>query len=412
MRNKLFAMEQIEEELDVVELEASAEEGEVADVQVEIEEEVSEVALQEAAVADGIGAADQLEEIEDVVEASIEEGEGLDPIAAEAIRIAVEAVCARVGASPKSMYALYATENFESASSRKANTRFALESVSDFLKNLWDKIKAAVSNIWQKVVEFWNKHLSSLNRVLKALESMKARVSSTKGAPQLTDKDVKASGGLIATFPGTGDLTVASVTAFVNTHKDLDRKGGDAMLDKVNANNPAAMLTNISGMKDVKFTYGSESAPLAGGVHFEVEMEVENAKVADEDKIEVKLLVQEERVTGDKERDLIVADKAKLKALIESTIAVIKATIKGRDDVTKAKAKFDKAVKDTTKAINAIDTSDDNARKAARKQAQALRAFSTINSKIPSVNAKLAAADVRLAKGVLTFANASLAQYK
>lgn len=412
MRNKLFAMEQIEEDLDVVELEASVEEGEVADVQVEVEEEVGEVALQETAVADGIGAADQLEEIEDVVEASIEEGEGLDPIAAEAIRIAVEAVCARVGASPKSMYALYATENFESASSRKANTRFALESVSDFLKNLWAKIKAAVSNIWQKVVEFWNKHLSSLNRVLKALESMKARVSSTKGAPQLTDKDVKASGGLIATFPGAGDVTEASVAAFIKTHAGIDRKDSDKLLDAVNGSSPADLLTAVAGLKGMKTKIASESAPLAGGVHFDMEMEVENAGADDEDKIEVKLVIQEERVTGDKERDLIVADKAKLKGLIESTIAVIKTAVKGRDDVTKAKAKFDKSVKDITKVINEVDMSDEGARKAARKQAQALRAFSTINSKIPSLNAKLAAADVRLAKGVLSFASASLSQYK
>ena len=59
-----------------------------------------------------------MEEVEGLVEDAVENGEGLDPVAAEAVRISVEAICARIGANPKAVYPLYATENFASASSR------------------------------------------------------------------------------------------------------------------------------------------------------------------------------------------------------------------------------------------------------------------------------------------------------
>ena len=129
--SKLFAFENADVIGDEVELETPVEVGEVADVEVDVMEEGGEIEEQAEAIEEGVGASDQMEQVEELVEQAAEEGEGLDPVAAEAIRIAVEAICARVGANPKSMYALYATENFQSASSRKANTRFALEGVGD-----------------------------------------------------------------------------------------------------------------------------------------------------------------------------------------------------------------------------------------------------------------------------------------
>ena len=114
---KLFALEEAELEGTEVELEAAPEVGEVADVQVEVEADASEMTEVAAGVEEGMGAADQMEQVEEVVEQAAE-GEGLDPVAAEAIKIAVEAICARIGANPKAVYSLYATENFQSASSR------------------------------------------------------------------------------------------------------------------------------------------------------------------------------------------------------------------------------------------------------------------------------------------------------
>ncbi|EKD89614.1 MAG: hypothetical protein ACD_33C00031G0001, partial [uncultured bacterium] len=77
---KLFAMEDEGSASDVVELEATPQEGEVAEVQVEMAADTAEVAEQSEAVDEGMAAADQLEEVQEVVEQSVEQGEGLDPV--------------------------------------------------------------------------------------------------------------------------------------------------------------------------------------------------------------------------------------------------------------------------------------------------------------------------------------------
>ena len=134
--SKLFALEDINTDSAVGELEVTPQEGEVADVQAEVEPEVAEIGEQTEAIDEGMSATDQLEQVEQVVEQAAE-GEGLSEVSAEAIRIAVEAICVRVGANPKTLYNMYATENFQSASSRKANSKIALEGVSEFLKDMW-----------------------------------------------------------------------------------------------------------------------------------------------------------------------------------------------------------------------------------------------------------------------------------
>ena len=414
--SKLFALEELDEVVDAGEMEASVEEGEVADVQVDVEEEVAEVGSQETAIDDGMGAAGQLEEIEDVVEASIEEGEGLDPVAAEAVRIAVEAICARVGANPKSMYALYATENFQSASSRKANSRIALEGISDFLKSLWEKIKAAVSNIWTKVTEFWNKHVSNLGRVLKALESMKSKISATKGSPNQGSDEVKASSGLVSTFAGKGDVSTVEINNFISAHtkaaKSADTETKVLMQAVSNAGTPNNLLPALSGVTSGSIKLGEASAPLAGGVYLEYKYEIENDKSTEEDGITFKFEVEEESADSDKERDLYVAGKDALKKVVQDTIVLIKASVKTRDTVDKDRKEFEKVKKDLDKLIGGMSAADATEKLARRKAGQALRTFSTIHAKVPGISAKLAAMDVRLAKGVLEYCSACLKRFK
>ena len=428
--SKLFALEEIEEIGVVDQLETNPEEGEVADVQSDMVGEIDSVETQVTAIDDGMGAADQLESVHEVVEASVEEGEGLSPIAAEAVRIAVEAICARVGANPKSMYALYATENFQSASSRKANSRIALESISDFLKNLWEKIKAAVSNIWTKVTEFWNKHVSNLGRVLKALESMKSKISATKGSPNQGSDEVKASSGLKNTFVGKGDISTTEIESYISTHTDC-AKDIDMMLKATkDLLAPMAASATASGETETArrlretlkkafshnngpASFGSNDKPLAGGVFMVIEEEIDNVEKDDEDSISYSMTVNTE--TSDikeEDRDLFIADKNKLKAVIASTITLIKATIKSRDSSDKAQKEFDKAKKEIDKGIGDMKANTSIGKDRRRKAGQALRTFATINSNIPTIAVKLASRDVLLAKGVLEYCGTCLRNYK
>ena len=267
---KLFALEEAELEGGAVELEAAPEVGEVADAQVDVEADAGEITEVEAGVEEGMGAADQLEQVEEVVEQAAE-GEGLDPVAAEAIKIAVEAICARIGANPKSVYSLYATENFKSASSRKANTKYALEGLGEFLKNLWEKIKSALSSLWEKVKAFWNKHVSSLGRTLKALESMKEKVSQVKGTG--TYEPVEVPGSLRSIFPVKGaNLGVDEIGAFVKTVENAEKAISSFRLleDTAKAGSLAEVskIASSAGSSGVVVAFGSESAPLPGGQYF------------------------------------------------------------------------------------------------------------------------------------------------
>jgi len=175
---KLFAFEEDVAVTSVVEdvtpEELAADTAEVAEVASEIDSGVE-------ATDEGVEAADQLSEVAEVVEGTIESGEGLEPVAAEAIRLAVESICSKVGASSKSMYALYATENFASKSSRVANSKLAFESITDTIKGIWEKIMNFLKGLVQKVINFWNGFINNVNRTQNALTSLQKEVKKLSG---------------------------------------------------------------------------------------------------------------------------------------------------------------------------------------------------------------------------------------
>lgn len=407
---KLFAMEELENELTGAEMEVSPEEGEVADVQVEVEQEVGEVTDGADAIEEGMGAADQLEQVEEVVEQAAE-GEGLDPVAAEAIRIAVEAICARVGANPKAVYSLYATENFQSASSRKANTKIALEGVGEFLKNLWEKIKSALQNLWEKVRAFWNKHISALGRTLKALESMKEKVSQLKGTGTYEPIEVPAS--LRSVFPTKGQLGADEVADYVNrasacvanmqTFRILEDASKATSLSDV-----GTLVQNAS--KGVEVEFGTEAAPVAGGVYFKwtYKLETEN-----DDGVEIITLDVDEdhgkTSDGRKDAQMDIANKEKLKAIITATITGVKELIKYRD---KAEQRM-KAVSNNFKALDKDVQKIQSAAPAVAKVAKnEIRAFNLIMSKGPMMEAKLLSIHLSTVKGIMAYVSTCMKNYK
>lgn len=411
---KLFALEEMGVNATGAELETSPEEGEVADVQVDVEQEVGDIGENAEAIDEGMGAADQLEEVQDVVEQAAEEGEGLDPVAAESLRIAVEAICARVGANPKAIYSLYATENFQSASSRKANTRIALEGVSEFLKDMWKKIKAALERVWAKLKEFWNKHFSSLGRIKNALESMKKRVAASSG--KLRDKAYieEAPAGLAAMFVTKNDISAQTVEAFISAHVAAG-KGADTAVnageEAVKAAAKATESADISGAlkgavgkKTGEFKLGSESAPLIGGVYITYNLKIEEEE-------EVSFEVERENVEHDDKVGVSITDKSAVVKIISDTLNLINADIKNKASFDKSDAEFKKIMLDIEKKINSTAKDAESAEKA-KGIRSAVKVIYKIAAKVPSITAEKTLLDVKLAKGVLSYAALCLKNYK
>lgn len=405
--SKLFAFENADVVGDEVELETPVEAGEVADVEVDVMEEGGEIDEQAEAIVEGVEASDQMEEVEALVEQAAEEGEGLDPVAAEAIRIAVEAICARVGANPKSMYALYATENFQSASSRKANTRFALEGVGEFLKDLWKKIKTALTNLWAKAQAFWDKHVSSLGRIKKALESMKTKVNASSG--KLEGKAyLEEAPGALSDALGGGEISASSFNSIIEAHKKL-LDSSDDVVSYTKALNEASTETVSNPGKEAKAFAESfddkKISGLIGGLTWstEIEIDFEAGTVNYE-------TVREYADKGEK-GGVQLADKAAVKSLIDKVLSLINDNIKAKEKNAKLQEAFKKFSMTVEKAINA-SVSDSKTAEEAKTMRKAMKIVYKINAKTPSINNECLALNVRLSKTVLSYAGLCLKNYK
>ena len=432
MRKSLFALENDDSMNNAPEMEVSGEEGEAAAALTETGDDGAEITEVAEAASEGTEAADQLGEVEALVEDAVENGEGLDPVAAEAVRISVVAICARIGANPRAVYSLYATENFQSASSRKANSRIALEGIGEFLKNLYEKIKAALSNMWTKIKAFWAKHISTLGRVKKALEAMKAKVSSSSGKIDGRAQVDEAPSSMVDAFAGKGSINTAAIDKFIKAHAGMVTLVGKttdtirALTDAAAANPAKAEVTSQLG-KMGNVTLGSKSDPLVGGVWIVYEVE----KEADTDKVNI--TVTRENI-DDKEtkRSLIIADKGEVKTVLDGTLSVINNTVKSKDLSDKSEAAAQKFFQALGKAINELERGQVNRQAspgskgtpaspagqttAEKEEVENLRRqlsqIYSLNSKFAAQPVEMISQNIRLAKAVLGFSAICLKNYK
>lgn len=403
--SKLFALENMDEQLTAGEMEVSPEEGEVADVQAEIGEEVGEMDDQATAIDEGVEASGQMEEVEELVANAAEEGEGLDPVSADAVRIAVEAICARVGANPKTFYSLYATENFQSASSRKANTRFALEGVGEFLKDMWKKIKAALQNLWTKVKAFWDKHISSLGRIKKALESMKTKISESSG--KLKDKAYieEAPGALVDAVGHAGDISVKTFEALITAHEALLQKSSDVAAMTQSFNSAAAgNITDLGAAAKAlaSSVKGGKTGVLVGGTEIDVKYDIDTTEGT------VTLEIEREQVDRKDKGGVSLAEKADLKGLVDKMLKVIADNVKFKEKQTKLQESFNKYSLAVEKAINNSGLSDADM-KLARTM---MKIVYRLNAKAPVFTNEALGLNIRLSKAVLNYSTLCLKNYK
>lgn len=403
MAKNLFALEEEQIGGTDVEMEVSPEEGEVADIQTEVDAGAGDIAEVGEAVADGLQASSELEEVEEVVEQAAEQGEGLDPVAAEAVRIAISAIASKVGANPRSVYSLYATENFMSASNRKGNTAHALEGVQEFLKDLWKKIKAAVTKLWAKAKDFWAKHISNVGRVKKALESMKAKVKASsgkmKGKPYLD----KAPSGLISAFPGKGDLTIKQVQDYLASVQGLLQYPGVTAIAS-NAQVPlakdfdrwTAVVQKVIGEMN-----RDKGTLVIGGSMLRVEADM------DQEAGTLKLEIQRDPVEEkDDDRGMPVVEKSALLSLLQTAQDGIKKIIDTQKNA-------DKAAEASTKFLNGIEKAIAGENLEPEDQ-KAVRNAMRIGYKLAAFDAQIGtvavAENVKACKAVLGYVAANLNQ--
>lgn len=407
---KLFSLENDTSGEVLDETAITPEEGEVTDVLVETDAGAGEVTELAANIEEGVGASDDLGEVETLVAEAAEEGEGLPAVAAEAVRLSVQSICQRVGADPKTVYALYAKENFASASSRKANTQYALEGISEFLKDLWKRLKAALTKLWEKAKAFWENHLSTLGRVKKALESAKTKVKQSSGTPKGQSFVEKAPSGLLSAFAGKGDLDAKRVQTYIDAQKDL-LSANNFIANSISAlkiDYASADADKVAAAMDTAHA-ASEKAPkeilVVGGEKLSIKVEKsETGK-------NLRLEVTKEPVSDkDAEGGLVVGDKAALTGLLDGALKVVNDAIAARKAAEKGEADSRDALNKLEAFINKEAENASGEDKAAMRSA--MNAMYRLNALSGKVQGIYASQNVRLAKGVLGFVGYSLKQYK
>ncbi len=404
-------------------LDSSVEEGAAGQVAAEMAADHQEIAEMDQGVGEGMVAADQLEGVKDDIGQTIEQGEGLDQVSAEGYRRAVQAIATQVGYDAKSVYALYATENFHSSSSRMANTRFAFEGVGEFLKNLWERIKAAIKSVIEKVKAFYAKHVSSMGRSIKALESMKAKITQNKG--KIVGPRFKAPAALKSAFPTSTTLKASDLDTYVSRHQAQTALIKGKKFDSFNEilNTATSMIAGTiteakypdTAVDALKKEEGTPDAPYVGGVW----LKWDQTNGVDSD---LSMTVEKVDLKSDADTEMSVATKQEMTKLVGDAIKLINDT-KTFDKAVKAFAEqFNRGSSELDKKFNAHETrakaakegsaGADNAGENIEVMKKMLRLVSRSGSILPRTATEMTQLNVKLGFAVVSYCKFNLAQYK
>lgn len=133
--------------------------------------------------------ADQLERHVEVLSDAEGEG-GASPELVEATEIAVEGIFNRLGIY--SGTGIPSLESFSTKTGRARNTRAAIESITDKIKQIWQAVKAAFIKLVNYVKDFFGRLTDGKKKTLARITSMEVKLRAVKGTPK--EKKVKGSG--------------------------------------------------------------------------------------------------------------------------------------------------------------------------------------------------------------------------
>lgn len=206
-----MAAEEFDETAAAAEPEVAVDEAEVPEdlheevdgVEVEAEDHVDVADDIDGAVAD----VNDLDTISDTVAARAEgdDAEGLTPVEAETLEVAVESLYRRLKLRK---LPVLAAESFGAARTRRDATKLAAESLQEGVSNAWKTIKDFIIRAWEAVKAFFNKVFTATGRIKAHAEKIKARAAASDGTSEV--KEIPA-GGFAARLEMGGQFGGGSV---------------------------------------------------------------------------------------------------------------------------------------------------------------------------------------------------------
>lgn len=404
----------------------------------ETSEDLGEGVENDAQVDEAQAASGEIEDAVEVAEASEEKG-GLDTVAAESLRILVNSACRRAGIS--SSGSMPAMESFGQAGRRLSNTRIACEDWKDKIKEIWQKIVAALKRAWEWVMGYWNKFFGSAEKLKKRAEALEKRAKDTTGAPEGELKNLSlakaiaiggkpADPGVVGTQMGMLEKLIeeqkTKVQTVVNSASDLaaraekpdelknyEYKGlmggsaGDAYGSAKEGWGYAVNAELLGGMTDV--TYGPKVKPSNGSEALEAEGRASfsiapfGGKLKEVDQDELK-----------------IAKPGEAEEIAHGAIKVADAAISFRDSTKKLGDALKKISDAATKAANRAEKEKpegDAAAQAGQKaNKEILKAYKEAvagqTKRLATDPAKVVTFAVRAAAAAVQYGEASMAKYK
>jgi hypothetical protein len=288
------------------------------------------------------------------------------------------------------------------------------------LKDLYKKIKAVLIKLWKKVTDFWDKHISSLGRVKKAIDSMRKQIKASGNKLKATAKLETMPSSLATAFFPSGELTIADVQKVIASHGDFSTQVGEALRKQkpIQNTSPTDTYNQIFGADIAKTDHSFvDVGGLVGNVKLVVSAKTD--KQDDEISVEFEIDRQSEGDDSATDKGMMVPAKEKMLSVLDSIDTTIKATIATRKDYDKTKQQNSKDLEGLENRLNrAVDhvaeTDPKNANKIdgnkqSRLRLNALYKVSTFNAKLSTL---VASENVRCAKAVLTYMSVCVKQYK
>lgn len=226
MRKGIMAFESMDEEVDAGGADASefAESAE-SDI-IEMDEAHNNLQGLDEGMDEAEETADTLGRMSDSLAEAAEDG-GISEPAAEAVRVAVEHLCARIGMS-NGARVMPSMESFGDRSSRVRATMEAMDGIKDRAKSIWEAIVKVFNQAVDWVKDFIRKLTDSSLKLKKRAEKIIAESGKLGG--KTIKADAKVTTGSFAKQLVAGDKVpegadfVSKMEAYIKTQKEINAK--------------------------------------------------------------------------------------------------------------------------------------------------------------------------------------------
>lgn len=421
---KLDATPELEGEVEGLETEFVQEEADTFEETDTVDSEVGELNdlgddLEQASVDH-----DTLTENAEAIEESLNDpdSEGISEVTALSLRTSLRILRNNHALSFPRLEGTVTKQSFvgNSRSTNIERSRIVLAGIKDAIIELWEKIKAGLKLLWNKIVAFWDKHFSTVGRLKKSFDSAYKKIKSLKGAPDYT-KDIKAGSSLNNVYQNGKELDIRVID---NEFTRLGAASEQVALMSVGVAAAGSFLAkSITSGKELspseyfsllsfkggesKLEFGSENEPLVGGLYATIETKAPE----DEDTAPTyELEFNQASYSGEEDRKVVLASKDQLAALFKKSSEYCSAIMKHAKNMEKLAKEHQKLIDDINKGIEKANT-DDN-KEAGKELTSFLKSYQRISVIDGKMDTKFLAISVKALKANLAFGKLCMKAYK